>query len=553
MTSDVKPSVNQAPKIDLAQINPRVGDIEGNLLKLLEATEIARTRRAALLVFPELALSGYPPRDLVFSSAHLRMQSQAIERLATAAGDLTIVAGCITRSSASDSWGRPFHNSAVVLQPGNQPTYYHKRLLPTYDVFDEDRYFEPGTVPMIITIQGMHFGVSICEDIWDPEGHRYRQHPLEDYRDKNLTALINLSSSPFHLGRPHERTALLKTVAKRIGCPVIYCNQVGGNEELIFDGCSQAVDPNGNFFFQAPAFAESYASDVLSPPKGQYPFAGPQSRVEWTEAALELGLRDFVHKCGMKSVLIGLSGGIDSSVVAALAVKALGAKNVVGVLLPSRFTSAASLEDSRFIATALGIKTYEISIETALATIRSQVTSAIGSTPSGTVDENIQPRVRMLFLMALSNQWSSLLLNTSNKSEIATGYSTQYGDTAGAIGVIGDLVKGDVYALGHRLNLWKHCIPSRVFDRAPTAELKLNQTDQDQLPPYPVLDSLVKQVVEDGVSFDELKGFDPRWVDCFQNLYRTSEFKRRQFPPILRVTHKAFGLGRRIPIAAQIV
>ena len=537
--------------VALAQVNPTVGDIEGNYQKIESMVQGAMARGVRLLVFPELVFTGYPPRDLLFRKSLIRRQGEAVRKLQRAAGNLTIVAGCVAESPIENR----LHNSAVVLELAKEPVYYSKQLLPTYDVFDEDRYFEKGTNPLIITIDEMRVGVTVCEDLWNlaPSRSRaYAGNPLEHYRGRQLSLLVNLSSSPFHAGKEVERLALLRQVASLVNCPVAYCNQVGGNDELIFDGCSQVVGPSGSVLARARCFEEDLLLWTLNDAKPSVASAWPAVRGDWIAQALSLGLRDFVRKGGLGSVVVGLSGGIDSSVVAAIAAQALGRERVTGILMPSQYTSAESSEDARWVASHLGIETIEIPIDGMVQSVQSGVEGALSTALKGLVAENIQPRVRMAVLMAVANQRGQILLNTSNKSEIATGYSTQYGDTAGGVSVIGDLLKREVYELAQTINASKAIIPQRVIDRAPTAELRPNQTDQDRLPPYPVLDEMVEQYVVGGKDFEELSGCDARWVAVFRDLYRVSEYKRRQFPPILKVSKKSFGAGRRIPLCAQI-
>ncbi|MBI1861815.1 MAG: NAD+ synthase [Deltaproteobacteria bacterium] len=531
----------------VAQINPQVGNIEKNTERILKAVNEAQSLKAQLLIFPELAMVGYPPRDLVYSPSLRKRQDAGLAQIRATLGDMTAIIGCLTANP--HHFGRPLRNSAAVLHARQETRYYHKQLLPTYDVFDEERYFEPGLEPLIWNLNGSQVGVTICEDIWNFDGFRerhYRRQPLEGYRDRGLSLLVNLSSSPYRKGRPQARIDLLARVSQVVKCPVVYCNQVGGNDELVFDGCSLVTDSIGRVTTQGPAFEEAVFSAMTTPS------SWPQRPIEWTRDALSLGLKDFLKKNGASRVVLGISGGIDSSVVAALATRALGPDAVLGVMMPSQFTSSASREDSKTLASQLKIRTVEVPIDDSIATLSKSLSAGVEQPLNELAQENLQPRVRMAILMAIANQEGRFLLNTSNKSELATGYSTQYGDGAGALSVIGDLVKEEVYQLGEDLNRWCPAIPPRVFTRAPTAELKPNQTDQDRLPPYPILDQMVRQVLEEGIDFDSLTGFEEKWIRTFRDLYRESEFKRRQFPPILRVTRNAFGIGRRIPLAAQI-
>lgn len=535
-------------RVAVAQLNPKVGDIDGNLQKILRFIQSARNQAAELIVFPELATIGYPPRDLLFDSSVFQRQNEAIEKIREGAKDCTVILGCLQRDSVG------LRNSALILEDQKTKGLYFKQLLPDYGVFDESRYFEAGKQPSILTVRGSAIGVTICEDIWNWPSFRsrpYQWQPLDAYRGKGLKLLINLSSSPFHLGRDRERTELLQRTGAYVDCPVVYCNQVGANEELVFDGCSQVVTSE-KILARAEAFEEALLVCDPNSNNGRCS-VWPSADEQWLCEAIVVGVRDFFDKNGGRTALVGLSGGIDSAVVAAVAVQALGSKNVVGILMPSPVTSSRSREDALALALNLGIKTFEVPIDECLRCAQGSIGVAIGQSLSDLASENLHPRLRMAVLMTIANQMGAFVLNTSNKSEIATGYSTQYGDTAGALSPIGDLVKREVHAAARYLNRTRELIPACVFDRAPTAELRPNQTDEDRLPPYAILDPMVKAVVEEGRSFESLKEFHPKWVGVFRELYRSSEFKRRQFPPIIRVTKRAFGMGRRIPLSAQIV
>lgn len=535
-------------KIGLAQVNPTVGDFKQQKKKIFEWIDRARKSDADLLIFPELTLTGYPPRDLLdfphFVDENLRLLTDIAEHCR----NIAVVVGFVSRNEAPS--GKRFHNSAAFLSEGKVSFIYHKQLLPFYDVFEEERYFEPGKESLIFRFKGKTLALSICEDAWnigDYLARPYPEHPLQNLVDKGLDYLINISASPFHLGKSKTRVKLFGDVAASLNATVLFCNQVGANDELIFDGCSFAIDRNRALLAVAPAFEESI---TYFGEKSDW----PEEASAWHSKALVLGIRDYVKKCGGAKVVLGLSGGIDSSVVTVLATHAVGSENVAVVSLPTRYTSNASQEDASALAANLGISLRTVEIEPLFSNYLKTLAPLFSESLREITVENLQPRLRMTCLMAVSNQENALLLNTSNKSELATGYSTLYGDTSGAISPLGDLTKNEVFALARYINREEEIIPKRVLERPPTAELRENQTDEQSLPPYAVLDSLVQKSVEGLQDANELEaqGVEKRWVDLFFKLYNASEYKRRQTPPILRVSARAFGMGRRIPIAKKL-
>ena len=542
-------------KIAIAQINPRVGDFQANGKKIRRFIERAKDEGAAVVLFPELATAGYPPQDLLDYEYFERRNRDVIDDVAEASEGITVVCGFIDKNP--NDYGRPYLNAAAVIQQGERVHTYVKKLLPNYDVFDEARYFEPGEEPLILEIDGLRIGFTICEDAWNHSAlldRPYKKDPLDSYKGK-IDILVNLAASPFNLGRPQERVELFKNVSKRLSSAILFCNQVGGNDELIFEGCSMAINKNGALIASAKPFKEDLLivdTEALIGSGEETTPDWPKSDSAWLFQALELGLRDYVHKVEFKSVCLGLSGGIDSSVLAAIAAKSLGNGQVLGVGLPTRFTIDESSKAAEKIASALDIQFRMFGIETLFKLYENLLAEWFHREPKSTTLENLQPRIRMAVLMAIANENRRLLLATSNKSEIATGYATLYGDTAGAIAPLGDLTKEQVYGVANYINSQSPCIPQEVIDRAPTAELKENQADQDTLPPYDILDPLVTaSVVKRLGSLDLIEQDHPAdWVSRFRQLHSQSEFKRRQFPPVLRVSGKAFGSGRRIPIAA---
>jgi NAD+ synthase (glutamine-hydrolysing) len=530
------------------QMNPKVGDVTGNTRKAEVFLAEAKQKGAELVVFPELSLIGYPPRDLLDFPDIIDANLASLRSFASKCIGIACVCGFVDRNPTNV--GKPLYNSAALLMNGKIQSTTRKQLLPYYDVFDEERYFEPGEKALVFHLNNLKFGITICEDAWNfPEflKRTYPTQPLETLREEKLDVLLNLSASPFSLGKPDQRQKVFAHAARFVNASVLLCNQVGGNDHLIFDGCTMALDREGNVTARARPFEESLllvdteASTSLAPEVS--------SEEEWIVSALKIGLKDYVEKCGARGICLGLSGGIDSSVCAALAVAALGPDRVVGLGLPTHFTSHASLEDAETLAKRLGIEYRVFSIDHLNSEIKKELSGWFGSQVNPVTWENVQPRLRMTVLMALANNRGLYLLNTSNKSEIATGFSTLYGDSAGALSLIGDLTKTQVYSVARHLNRGSLTIPERVLTRPPTAELRENQTDQDVLPPYDVLDRLVGEAVVELRPLSDLRKVNGS--DTFLKMHLSSEYKRNQLPIVLKISPKAFGMGRRIPVAAH--
>jgi NAD+ synthase (glutamine-hydrolysing) len=545
-------------KIALLQINPTVGDLEGNARLIIEALEAARASGAALAVTPELSLVGYLPRDLLLNAGFVRRSWDVLAGLAREVQALPPVLVGVPEPNASDE-GRPLFNTAVLLRDGCVDLRFRKALLPTYDVFDEDRYFEPFHGAQVLDIGGRRLGISVCEDIWNDRDYwkrrRYHHDPIEELVGTGATAVVNLSASPFTAGKHQRREEMLGNMARKHRVPVVYVNQFGGNDDLVFDGRSCAFNAAG-----APiARGRSFDADVVICDLDGGPVIAPPTDVQveseiWR--ALVLGTRDYVRKCGFTRVVLGLSGGIDSAITAAIAAEAVGAPNVLGVLMPSPYSSPGSVEDARQLAGNLGIDTMTLPIEIPMRAFADTLAGSAAGRPGGIVEENLQARIRGNLLMALSNQRGALLLTTGNKSELSVGYCTLYGDMSGGLAVIADVPKTMVY----RVARWRNQtagraeIPESSLTKAPSAELRPGQTDQDSLPPYEVLDDILKRHIERHQTAEEIveAGFDEATVKRVLHLVRVAEFKRKQAAPGLKVTDRAFGTGWRMPIAAKV-
>ncbi|MCX7887898.1 MAG: NAD+ synthase [Verrucomicrobiae bacterium] len=543
-------------KLALAQLNTTVGDLRGNAAKILDAYRRAAEAGAELVITPELAITGYPPRDLLakrrFVDDNLRVRDELLPHI----GDTALLVGYVDLNP--DVFGRPYYNAAALLHRGQIVVRRFKTLLPPYAVFDEDRYFQPAPHNDPVVFGGCRLGITICEDIWNIERFapvRYPRDPLADFAHAGLRLLVNLSASPYHIGKGRLRHELLRGVARRFHVPLAYCNMVGGNDELVFDGRSLVFDAEGNLLAEGKAFAEDVVVVDLDKCIGgiQPVERDPVANVH---DALVLGLRDYAAKCGFKSAVLGLSGGIDSAVVACLAAEAFGAENVLGVSLPSQFSSQSSLDDARQLACNLGIRYEVISIQPAFEQLKTTLRPLFQGLPEDTTEENLQARIRGTLLMAISNKFGHLLLSTGNKSELAVGYCTLYGDMNGGLAVIGDVPKTMVYELARYINRQRVVIPEACLTKPPSAELRPNQTDQDTLPPYDVLDAILKRYIEENKSAAEIiaeTGFEERLVRDVIRRIDLNEYKRKQAPPCLRVTTKAFGFGRRVPIAQRYV
>ncbi|MGC3989947.1 MAG: NAD+ synthase [Chthoniobacteraceae bacterium] len=542
-------------KIGLAQINPTVGDLSGNAAKILQAYREAVIEGAELVITPELALTGYPPLDLLFKSRFVPLALDALAAMEKEIGEVPLVVGTVDFNEGA---GQPFRNTAVVLQRGQPMRKVYKSLLPTYDVFDEDRYFEPATTTEPVELCGRRVGITICEDIWTEDflpRRLYAVSPVESLVQQGAELILNLSASPFSLGKPAQRLAMLAKIAEAQSVPIVYCNAVGGNDQLIFDGNSLVLNAGGQCVAQLAPFREEIAVVTIEDDVKVFP-AEHQTEPEELFDALTLGLRDYVQKCGFRSVGLGLSGGIDSAITAALAAAALGPENVLGVALPSRFSSQHSLDDAAAVARNLGIRYEVLPIQPAFEALQETLRGVFAGKEEDVTEENIQPRVRATLLMALSNKFGHLLLTTGNKSELAVGYCTIYGDMAGGLAVISDVPKTKIYELSRWINREREIIPANTIEKPPSAELRPNQTDQDTLPPYEVLDEILKLYVEEMMTARDIIakcGLDEKTVRWVARRVDLNEWKREQAAPGLRVTSRAFGLGRRMPIAQGFV
>ncbi len=550
-------------RIAAAQINPVVGDLEGNGAKIIEQIDRAGAAGAELVIFPELSVIGYPPKDFLLKPRFVHDNVEALHRIAESCTGVAALVGFAQPSELLR--GRTLRNSAALCQDGRVISVHHKSLLPTYDVFDEHRYFEPGPEVALATLtrdrRPVALGVTICEDLWNVEevlGRRlYHADPAAQLAEAGARVLINLSASPFTVGKHEVRRRLLASHAHKTARPSIFVNQVGGNDELVFDGASMVVDAEGNVIAQGKAFQEDLLVVDLEAPAGQadgriepYP-----DNVGSAYEALVLGTRDYVRKCAFREVVVGLSGGIDSAVTVAIAAAALGPEAVHGVTMPSRYSSEGSIRDARGVAENLGIDFRVIPIAEIHATYEHQLTEHFAGRQPDLTEENVQARIRGNLLMALSNKFGWLVLATGNKSELSVGYCTLYGDMCGGLAVIGDAPKMLVYQLAEHINrrAGREIVPRETITKPPSAELRPDQTDQDSLPPYELLDKILERYVNREQSLDEIvdAGFDAQVVADVIRLVDRSEYKRRQAAPALKISSRAFGTGRRMPIAAR--
>ncbi|HSY52971.1 MAG TPA: NAD+ synthase [Opitutaceae bacterium] len=546
-------------RLGLAQINTTVGDLAGNRRQILDAYAVLVAQGAELVVFPELAVCGYPPRDLLFKRRFVPDTESSLAEIAAAIGEVPVLVGFVETNTSGQ--GRPFYNAAAFCRRGEIVLVARKCLLPTYDVFDEDRYFEPAAAPRTVDFAGKKIGITICEDIWTHPTISTRRlyhglDPVKLLAAEGCDLMVNLSASPWHHGKGHLRQTLVTDAARALGCPVAYVNAIGGNDELIFDGRSLVADGQGRVCAQLAAFSEELRVVDTGFQPSTFSFQPPSDDSPADIfAALVLGLRDYAGKSGFKRALVALSGGIDSAVVAVIAAEAFGPENVTGVSLPSAISSPHSRDDARALARNLGVRFETIAIAEAVAACETALTPIFTGHPSDVTEENIQARVRGVLMMALSNKFGSLLLTTGNKSEVAVGYCTLYGDMAGGLAVISDVFKTQVYALARWINRDREIIPRNSIDKAPSAELRPNQTDQDSLPPYDVLDTILRGYVEEGLSRRDLlaQGFAETVVNDVVRKVDLNEYKRKQAAPGLRITPLAFGVGRRIPIVQKYV
>ncbi len=546
-------------RIAVAQINTTVGDIAGNTQKIRDAYRRGVEASADLVICPELSLTGYPPRDLLLRRTFVQANLDALHQLASETGSTGLLVGFV--GEQLEQPGRNLSNAAALLANGRIEAIRTKSLLPTYDVFDEDRYFEPATENRPVLFRGVRLGITICEDVWNDEGfwpeRRYRPDPVSDLASLGIDLLLNLSASPWHLGKDITRREMLRSLSVKHRVPTVYCNLVGGNDELVFDGQSLAFNAAGGQLMQGAGFSEEIRVIDTATAGGMAPInLAPEAAIYH---ALVLGTRDYLNKCGFKSAVLGLSGGIDSAVVACIAVAALGSDNVRGLALPSEFSSTGSRTDAEELARNLGIPFDTIPIQSPFTAVKSGLAGVFAGRGEDTTEENLQARLRGVLLMAMSNKFGSLLLTTGNKSELAVGYCTLYGDMCGGLAVISDLPKTTVYRLARWMNdeavgrLGHPLIPDASITKAPSAELRPNQTDQDSLPPYEVLDAILDGYVVRGLGVKALidEGFEPETVKRVVRLIDKTEYKRRQAAPGLKVTTKAFGVGRRLPIAQR--
>jgi len=542
-------------RVALLQLNQIVGDLAGNAARIRAGVEKAKGHGADLVVTSELALLGYPPRDLLLRQDLIRQSWETLGVLASQLREASpVLVGVAEPNGASE--GRPLFNTAALLAGGEVRARFRKSLLPTYDVFDEDRYFEPAADSQTFHLGSAVLGITICEDVWNDRDfwkrRRYHCDPVQELARAGSQCVINLSASPFGVGKQRLREAMLGQMAAKHGLPLLYVNQVGGNDDLIFDGRSCAFDAAGKLIARARGFKEDLVLVDLDSLSGRIEEDDPSPEGEiWR--ALVLGTRDYVRKCGFSRVLLGLSGGIDSSLTAAIAAEALGAENVLGVLMPSPYSSRGSIEDAEALARNLGIRAMELRIAGIMQAFEGTLAPAFAGRQPDVTEENIQARIRGNILMALSNKYGALLLTTGNKSELAVGYCTLYGDMSGGLAVISDVPKTMIYRVARWLNSQRPVIPDPVLTKAPSAELRPNQTDQDSLPPYDLLDEILERHIEQHKSAKEiaLEGFDEAIVRRVLHMVKIAEFKRKQAAPGLKVTDRAFGVGWRMPVARK--
>jgi NAD+ synthase (glutamine-hydrolysing) len=553
-------------KIAIAQLNPIIGDLSGNAQKILAVAENASVSGVRLLLTPELCLCGYPPRDLLLNPSFIEAMNLTLQKLAEdLPTNLAVLVGTVVKNKeAHITGGKNLFNSIALLEAGKVQQYFHKRLLPTYDVFDENRYFQPGLQASYFTLDDINIGVTICEDLWNDEefwGKRsYAVNPIADLSILGVDLIVNLSASPYTVGKQKLREAMLQHSAVNFKQPVIYTNQVGGNDDLIFDGCSFAVNQYGEIVCRAKGFQPDLVLVEFDEIQRDLQLGSLSSTDESEDEeiwqALVLGVKDYIQKCHFSKVILGLSGGVDSALVAAIATAALGKENVFGVLMPSPYSSQHSISDALALGKNLGIKTHILPIGELMQGFDHTLADLFAGTEFGIAEENIQSRIRGNLLMAIANKFGHLLLSTGNKSEMAVGYCTLYGDMNGGLAVIADVPKTRVYSLCHWLNSHNQTeiIPQNILTKAPSAELKPGQVDQDSLPAYDILDDILERLIHNHQSAAEIvaAGHDAEIVNRVLQMVARAEFKRRQAPPGLKITDRAFGTGWRMPIASKI-
>jgi NAD+ synthetase len=540
-------------KIGFLQLNSTIGDFAANKKKLLAGYGKAVSLGAEFVLAPELFLCGYPPRDLLLRADFIEANLEALDDVAKKAGPVPLCLGFVDKNSERP--GRALRNAAAILQNGKIAWRTNKCLLPTYDVFDEDRYFEPAKTIAPFEFNGRKLAVTICEDIWNDEDfwpeRLYRRDPVKDAISRGADMVLNISASPWHDGKENVRLEMLRRVARDEKIPLAQVNLVGANDELIFDGHSVALDARGNVIVMGNGFAEDVlVADMAA--AGQPPVSFPRREAQ-IFSALSLGIRDYVRKCGFKSVILGLSGGVDSALTAVLAADALGKENVLGVAMPARYSSEGSLTDAEALAKNLGIRFEVLPIEPVFLAVEEQLRNVFAKLKPDQTEENVQSRLRGTTLMALSNKFNGLVLTTGNKSEMAVGYCTLYGDMNGALAPLADVFKTDIYKIARWVNREREVIPQNSIDKPPSAELRPNQKDQDSLPPYETLDAILDLYVVKNLSCEQIieKGFDAVMVGDVLNKINFTEYKRRQAAPGLKISPRAFGMGRRIPIAQR--
>lgn len=541
-------------KISIAQINYHIGNFEGNFERMKQAVEQAKREDADIVCFSELATCGYPPRDFLEFEDFIRLSEETIDKLATLTKDIAIVVGAPTRNPVPE--GKDLYNSAYFLYEKEIKYVQHKALLPTYDIFDEYRYFEPATEFGVVSFKGKKIALTVCEDIWNiaNENPLYTICPLDEMIGFKPDFIINTSASPFSYEQADERKSIIKANVARYKIPMFYINHVGAQTEIIFDGGSVVISPNGKIFEELAYFKEEFKTyDLEEVMQGTQEVEQKVSKIEKIHDALVLGIKDYFGKLGFSKAILGLSGGIDSAVTAVLAQRALGAKNVRVLLMPSQFSSDHSVDDARQLAENLGIQYDIVAIKDLYEAFMDKLDPMFSGLDFNVTEENIQARSRGILLMAMSNKFGNILLNTSNKSEMAVGYGTLYGDLAGGISVIGDIYKMEVYALAKFMNKDAEVIPHNTIHKPPSAELRPDQKDSDSLPDYEILDSILYEYIEKRKGPKEIvaMGYDPALVKRILRLVNINEFKRYQTAPVLRVSKKAFGVGRRMPIVGK--
>jgi len=547
-------------KIALAQLNYHVGNFDANIEKIIASTEEAKAKGAEMIVFSELSVCGYAPLDLLEQKDFIGKCEDAVSRLAGHSHGIGIIIGSPIKNTAER--GKMLLNSALFLHNGKVEDRFHKTLLPTYDIFDEYRYFEPNHDFHLLHFNGYKIAITICEDLWDTvvvensfsKENIYKKAPMEMLATLQPDLIINIAASPFSYDKDHLRTRVLQENAQRWNLPIVYVNQVGANTEIIFDGASKVLNRKGQILHSLKAFSEDFTVFDFGRIEDEQPIQlSVKHKIEKVHEALILGLRDFFEKNGFKTATLGLSGGIDSAVVLALAAEAIGSQNIRVLLLPSEFSSEHSITDAVALAETLGVKYDIVKIQESFEAFKNVLSPLFVGLPFGLAEENLQARIRGSLLMAVSNKFGNILLNTSNKSEAAVGYGTLYGDMNGGLSVLGDVYKTDVYDLANFINRDKEIIPNNTITKAPSAELRHDQKDSDSLPEYDVLDKILFAYIEQKLTAVEIisQGFDKYTVERTIKMVNNNEFKRFQCPPILRISSKAFGLGRRMPLVAK--